>query len=178
MMVGILLSEPATFAALRHPFQHQPDLQITPMEKTRLLLKSRDELPPILAGLQGVWMDRTLKTETLALLEAKMLAGKQRTGCTGMELWQILVLGVVRLSLDVDWDRMEHIANDDTLVRQMLGLPAAPWDDQSKMFGHQALQDNVALLDDELLQQTNARLAAAGSEAFAKKAARPSRRSK
>lgn len=163
---------------MRHPFPAQPDLQITPIEKIRLPLKSRDELPPLLAGLQWIWMHRTLKAEIFALLEAKILAGRKTTGRPGMDLWQILVLGVVRLGLDADWDRMEHIANYDLLVRQMLGLPATPWDDESKMFGHQTLRDNVALLDDELLQQINARIAAAGREVFAKKAARPSRRLK
>ncbi len=35
---------------MRHHFQSQPDLQITPpIEKIRLPLKSHDELPPILA---------------------------------------------------------------------------------------------------------------------------------
>ena len=158
---------------MRHPFQAQPDLQITPIEKIRLPLKSRDELPPLLAGLQWVWRHPTLKAEIFALLEARILAGKKATGRTGMDLWQILVLGVVRLGLDADWDRMEHIANYDTLVRQMLGLPATPWDDESKMFGHQTLRDNVALLDDELLEQLNARIAAAGREVFAKKDGAP-----
>ena len=124
-------------------------------------------------------MQPTLKAELFALLEGKILAGKKATGRTGLDLWQILVLGVVRLGLDADWDRLEHLANYDTLVRQMLGLPAAPWDDESKMFGHQTLRDNVALLDDELLHQITARSAAAGREVFAKKkAARPSRRLK
>ena len=158
---------------MRHAFQTQPEFQITPIEKIRLPLKSRDELPPILAGLQWIWMHPTLKVEIFALLEAKILAGKQATGRPGMDLWQILVLGVVRLGLDADWDRMEHIANYDTLVRQMLGLPATPWDDEAKMFGHQTLRDNVALLDDELLQQINARIAAAGREVFAKKGGAP-----
>ena len=158
---------------MRHPFQTQPDLQITPIEKIRLPLRSRDELPPVLAGLQWVWRHPTLKAEVFALLEAKILAGKKATGRPGMDLWQILVLGVVRLGLDADWDRMEHIANYDLLVRQMLGLPATPWDDESKRFGHQTLRDNVALLDDQLLQQINARIAAAGREVFAKKGGAP-----
>lgn len=158
---------------MRHPFPAQPELQITPIEKIRLPLKSRDELPPLLAGLQWVWRHPTLKAEIFALLEAKILAGKKATGRPGMDLWQILVLGVVRLGLDADWDRMEHIANYDLLVRQMLGLPATPWDDESKRFGHQTLRDNVALLDDELLQQINARIAAAGREVFAKKGGAP-----
>jgi len=158
---------------MRHHFQTQPDLQLTPIEKIRLPLKSRDELPPMLAGLQWIWMHRTLKAEIFALLEAKILAGKKATGRTGMDLWQILVLGVVRLGLAADWDRLEHIANYDTLVRQMLGLPATPWDDEARRFGHQTLRDNVALLDDELLQQINARIAAAGREVFAKKGGAP-----
>ncbi len=158
---------------MRHHFQAQPDLQLTPIEKIRLPLKSRDELPPILAGLQWIWMHPTLKAEILALLEAAVRADKKATGRTGMNLWQILVLGVVRLGLDADWDRMEHIANYDSLVRQMLEVPAAPWGEENKTFGHQTLRDNVALLDDELLQAINARIAAAGREVFAKKGGAP-----
>jgi len=158
---------------MRHAFPAQPDLQLTPIEKIRLPLKSRDELPPILAGLQWIWMHPTLKAEIFALLEAKVLAGKQATGRTGMDLWQILVLGVVRLGLDADWDRMEDLANHHLLVRQMLGIPATPWGQDAKEFGHQTLRDNVALLDDEVLQATNARIAAAGREVFAKKAGAP-----
>ncbi len=158
---------------MRHPFQAQPDLQVIPIEKIRLPLKSRDELPPILAGLQWIWTQPVLKAEILALLDAKILAGKKVTGRTGMDLWQILVLGVVRLGLDADWDRMEHIANYDLLVRQMLGVPAVPWGEEAKVFGHQTLRDNVALLDEALLQQINARVAAAGREVFAKKGGAP-----
>jgi hypothetical protein len=158
---------------MRHHFPTQPDLPITPIEKIRLPLRSRDELPPILAGLQWLWRHPTLKPEILALIDSKILAGKKATGRTGMDLWQILVLGVVRLGLDADWDRLEHIANYDALVRQMLQVPALPWGAEEKRFGHQTLRDNVALLDDELLQQINARLAAAGREVFAKKDGAP-----
>ena len=159
---------------MRHHFQSQPGFQIIPIEKIRLPLTSRDELPPILAGLQWIWMHPTLKAEIFALLEARILAGKKATGRTGMDLWQILVLGVVRLGLDADWDRMEHLAHYDTLVRQLLGVPATPWGEEAKEFGHQTLRDNVALLDDELLPQINARIAAAGREVFAKKDGAPS----
>ena len=158
---------------MRHHFQAQPDLLLIPIEKIRLPLKSRDELPPILAGLQWIWMHPTLKADLFALLEAKLLGGKQATGRTGMDLWQILVLGVVRLGLDADWDRMEDLANHHLLVRQMLGVPVDPWGSNAKVFGHQTLRDNVALLDDALLQQLNARIAAAGREVFAKKAGAP-----
>ena len=127
-------------------------------------------------GCSGFGCTRPSRGEILALLEKKVLADKKATGRTGMELWQILVLGVVRLGLDADWDRMEHIANYDALVRQMLGVAAPPWGEGAKVFAHQTLRDNVALLDAELLKEINARVAAAGREVFAKKAVRPSRR--
>lgn len=158
---------------MRQAFPNQPDLQITPIEKIRLPRKSRDELPSVLAGLQWIWMHPTLKAEIFALLEAKVMAGKKATGRTGMDLWQILVLGVVRLGLDADWDRLEHIANYDSLVRQMLGVPATPWGEEAKVFGHQTLRDNVALLDEAVLQQINGRITAAGREVFTKKDGAP-----
>ena len=92
---------------MRQPFPAQPELGLTPIEQIVLPLKSRDELPPILAGLQWIWTHPTLKTEILALLEAKILAGKKATGRTGLDLWQILVLGIVRLGLDANYDRLE-----------------------------------------------------------------------
>ena len=158
---------------MRHTFEHQPGFQITPIEKIQLPTRSRDELPPILASLQWIWTHPTLKAEVFALLEAKILAGKKATGRTGMDLWQILVLGVVRLGLDADWDRMEHIANYDTLLRQMLGVPIMPFGAEAKVFAHQTLRDNVALLDDAVLKEINARIAAAGRGVFAKKEGAP-----
>lgn len=39
-----------------------------------------------------------------------------------MTLWEILVFAVVRLTLDTNYDRLEHIANYDILVRSLLGI--------------------------------------------------------
>ena len=158
---------------MRQCFPPQSDFHLLPIEKIVLPLHSRDELPPILAGLQWLWMHPTLKAEVFALLAAKILGGKKATGRTGMDLWQILVLGIIRLGLDADWDRLEHIANYDTLVRQMLGLPTTPWGQVAKVFGHQTLRDNVALLDDTVLHQVNARIAAAGRAVFTPKVGGP-----
>ena len=107
---------------MRKRFEPAPDLNRTPIEKVIIPLQSRDELPPILAGLQWIWTHPTLKQDIFTLLEQKIVAGKKATGRPGMVLWQILVLGVVRLGLDANWDRLEHMANFDTLLRQMLGV--------------------------------------------------------
>jgi transposase, IS5 family len=159
---------------MRRRFNSQPTFQTTPIEKIVLPLDSRDELPPILAGLQWIWTHPTLKTAILALLEARLLAGKKATGRTGMDLWQILVLGVVRLGLDADWDRMEHLANYDLLLRQMLGICPDPWGTNAPRFGHQTLRDNVALVDAALLKEINVLVATEGRRVFVSKpSARP-----
>lgn len=125
-LLGDSASKPPTFV-MRQRYCPQPDFQVIPIEKIALPTNSRDELPPILAGLQRVSTHPTLKAEIFALLEKKILAGKKATGRRGMDLWQILVLGVVRLGLDADWDRLEDLANHHMLIRQMLELPAVPW---------------------------------------------------
>ena len=39
-----------------------------------------------------------------------------------MDLWQILVLGVVRMGLDLNYDRLCDTANHHTLIRQIMGI--------------------------------------------------------
>lgn len=160
---------PAIFTvSMRQHFTVQPEFGLVPIEQIVLPLKSRDELPPILAGLQWIWTQPALKAEIFALLEAKILAGKKATGRTGLDLWQILVLGVVRLGLDANYDRLEDFANHHTLIRQFLGVPAAPFGTDDRCFGHQTLRDNVALLDEDTLREINACVAAAGRVVFKK----------
>lgn len=154
---------------MRQRFDTGPCLNIVPIEKIVLPLRSRDELPPILAGLQWVWTHPTLKAEIFKLLEERINTGKKDTGRPGMDLWQILVLGVVRLGLDANYDRLEHVANFDTLLRQMLGIAWTPLGEGAKVFSHQTLRDNVSLVDEELLVRINALVAAAGRGVFKKK---------
>ena len=52
-----------------------------------------------------------------------------------MDLWQILVLGVVRLGLDCDYDRLEDMANHHSLVREMMDLSALSMAEE-KLFHH------------------------------------------
>jgi len=165
-----LLCEDSTLlSTMRQRFESNPELDIIPIEKILLPLKSRDELPPILCGLQWIWTHPTLKQSIFLLLEQKLVAHKKATGRPGMDLWQILVLGIVRLGLDANYDRLEHLANYDMLLRQMLGVAQSPFGKEAKVFNHQTLRDNVCLVDSELLYQINVLVAAAGRDVFKKK---------
>lgn len=158
---------------MRKRFIAQPDFLAVPIEKIVLPARSRDQLPAILAALQWLWNHAALRGQILALVERAVLGDKKATGRPGLSLWQILVLGSVRMGLNADWDRMEHLANFDALLRQMLEIPAAPLGAPARVFQHQTLRDNVARLDEATLKEINALIAAAGRQVFQLKANAP-----
>ena len=97
--------------------------------------KSRDDIPPILRGLQYIHTTPEICAAVFKILEqviptraGKGLTEEQRLqkanpelGRTGMEQWEILVLGVLRLGLNTDYDRIHELANHHDTLRQMLG---------------------------------------------------------
>ena len=50
------------------------------------------------------------------------MLGKKQIGRNGLILWQIFVLAQFRLALNIDYDRLHHMANYDSLLRQLLGI--------------------------------------------------------
>src|SRR6266446_7779205 len=131
-----------------------PQMQIGEVDISQIKfdLRSRDDIPKILRGLQHLYLNLPLRTQIFHLLEAE-LAPKvnKRNGRPGMELWKILVCGVVRLDLNEDYDRLHELVNHHDTIRQMLGHGEC--DETPYQF--QTLKDNVALLTPELLDEIN-----------------------
>ena len=74
-----------------------------------------------------------------------------------MDLWQVLVLALLKQGIDCDFDRLAELASKHLDVRRMLGLPdgfAEP------RFTHRTLARNVILLTPVLLRRTLLRRAA------------------
>lgn len=138
---------------MRHRFQQQTVLGITPISEVKFPLRSRDELPPVLMALQHIFVTPDLNEKVFALLEKKVLNGKKKTGRKGMDLWHILVLAVIRHTLDTNWDRLEHIANYDALLRKILGVHVEKFGIEETAFAYQTIVDNVSLIDDQLLHK-------------------------
>ena len=63
------------------------------------------------------------------------------------------MLGAVRLTLDTNYDRLEHISNYDILVRDLLGVSTFGY--HGKRYPLQTIKDNVCLLTDEMLNEIN-----------------------
>lgn len=151
---------------MRKRFDIQLALGAVPIEFVKIPTRTRDELPPTLAALQWIFVTPEVSEQVFALLEEAILSDRPGTGRPGMDLWQIMVLGVVRLTLDVNYDRLHYIANCDSLVRQLLGQPAF---DMEFEFALSTIKDNVPLLSEELLEQINAVVAKHGHACIKKK---------
>jgi hypothetical protein len=76
-----------------------------------------------------------------------------------MGQWKILVLGVLRVGLNADYDRIQELANQHAAIRQMLGH--GDWADDT-YYGLQTLKDNLRLFTPEILDRINQVVVAAG----------------
>lgn len=129
-------------------------------------LRSRDDIPKILRGLQHLYMNEELRQSVFALLESDIAPKvNKRTGRPGMTLWSILVCGVLRLDLNADYDRLHELVNQHKTLREMLGHHLY---DEDKSYAYQTLVDNVGLLTPELLDKLN-QIIVAGGHALVKK---------
>lgn len=139
---------------MRKRFELQYELGATPIEKIKIPLDSRDELPPTLRALQHIYTTPELNKKVFDILERKILPTVDfTTGRPGMNLWEILVLGTVRWTRDTDYDHLHHIANFDGLVRKLLGI--SNFCENLKKYSLQTLKDNIGLLDKETLDEIN-----------------------
>jgi IS5 family transposase len=154
---------------MRYRFQQQTTLGITPVSEVKFPLRSRDELPPVLKALQYIFVTPVLNEKVFALLEKKIAQSKKKTGRKGMDLWHILVLAVVRHTLDTNWDRLEHVANYDVLLRKILGVHVEKFGIEEMDFAYQTIVDNVSLIDDDLLKEINLLVVEHGHDLLKKK---------
>ncbi len=152
---------------MRKRIEQQKKLGTISISEVKLPLKSRDELPPILRALQHIHAKPELKAEVFEILEERVTRGKNKTGRYGMELWHILVLSVVRLGLDANYDRLEDFANHHSLIRKIMGIDTGFG--EGKVFSMQSIKDNVSLLDGETINRINDVVLKAGHQLVKKK---------
>lgn len=152
-----------------------PQLQFGQVDISRIELdpKSRDDIPLILKGLQYIYVNRAIREAIFELLEKNISPHiNKKNGRPGMELWKIFVLGVLRLDLNCDYDRLQNLADNHKMIREMLGH--ADFFDTTK-YHIQTLKDNISLLTPELLGQINQLVVHAGHVLVKKKESDPLR---
>ena len=133
--------------------------------------KSRDDIPAVLKGLQHLYKEH--REELFLLLETHIRPGTDRkVGRPGMDLWRILVLGVLKQGLGCDFDRLHDLANNRRTVRAMRAHGDFADDRRYEL---QTLIDNVSLLTPELLSAVGQLVVESGHAVARKKPGAPLR---
>ena len=123
-------------------------------------LRSRDEIPKLLMGLQHIYCTPKIRCEVFKILEEMIPRGiDANNGRPGMLLWKILVLSTLRLNCNWDYDKVKEIADNHITLRLMLGHVA--WEDEYR-YPIQTIKDNVSLFTPEILDRINQIVVKAG----------------
>ena len=152
---------------MRLRFQQQIKLGITPISEISLNIKSRHGLVPVLRALQYVFNTKELNEEIFQILEKDIFAKVKKTGRYGMSMWEIMVLGIVRLSQNMDFDQLHDMANEHSALRGILGVQQNDYS-SGKKYSLQSIKDNVQLLDEATIYKISA-IIVSGSHCLIKK---------
>jgi transposase, IS5 family len=147
---------------VRVAFQEQPRLDCPPVDALSLNTNCRDEIIPILRALQHVYSDAPLRTKLLRLVGKDVNAvSSPDEGRTGLSYWAITVLAAVRLGCNLDYDKLQDLAEQHRNLRLMMGI--GDWEDQTD-FDWRRIRDNICLLRPATLEKINHLIVDAGHQ--------------
>jgi len=143
-------------------FNPQPRLDCPPIEMVKLNLNCRDELIPILRALQHIYGDNRLRRDILYLVgEDVNPETSTEHGRPGMSYWQIAVLAAVRLGCNLDYDKLQDLAEQHRNLRLLMGI--GDWQ-QEVDFDWRRIRDNLCHLRPQTLTKINRLVVTAGHE--------------
>jgi transposase, IS5 family len=130
------------------------------VNEVQLNLDCRDEIIPILRALQHLYADDKLRRELLSLVGKDINAETDRKrGRRGMNYWEIIVLAAARLGCNLDYDKLQDLAENHRTLRQIMGI--GNWDEQVN-FDWRRIEDNVNKLRPETVKKINDLIVRAG----------------
>ena len=135
---------------MRKPFSSQTRFDCQTITKVKLNQKCRDEIIPILRGLQHVYGQPQLRDEILHLVAQDVNEhSRHDRGREGLDYWHITVLAAVRLGCDLDYDKLQDLAEQHRALRQIMGI--GDWQEHVD-FNWRRIRDNVCLLKVETVE--------------------------
>jgi hypothetical protein len=136
---------------MRISFSAQSRLDCDPIRSIDLNLDCRDEIVPILAALQHIYANATLRNQILGLIGHDVNKDTSaECGREGMDYWHILVLAAVRLGCNFDYDRLQDLADNHRRLRHIMGI--GDWQDDVT-FNWRTIRNNICLLRVETISK-------------------------
>ena len=106
---------------MRKKFEQQLRFGQINIPQVQVNLKNRSAFTKLILALQHLFITPEYNEKVFRILEDKILKGKKKTGRPGMDLWIIFVLAQTRSCMNLDYDALHHMANNDKLLRQIMG---------------------------------------------------------
>jgi len=145
---------------MRKAFDCQRRFDSQAVLDVRLNLDCRDEIVPILKALQHVYGQHKLRDDILAAVaEDVNHRSSPKRGRQGMDYWQILVLAAVRLGCNLDYDKLQDLAEQHRALRHIMGI--GDWEEDAR-FDWRRIQDNLTKIRPETIERINHLIAAEG----------------
>ena len=145
------------------------------IEDIRIDSDSRDAIPILLRGLQHLYADEALRGRLFALLNDHIPpVFYDRAGQPQMEMWKILVMGVLKRGLGCNVHNLRDLLNNHRVIRLLLGHVL--WDESR--YELEEILDNLTFVSPELLAEVNQLLVESGASVARKKAWRALRRNR
>ena len=145
---------------MRKPHSKQKRFDCHAVNQVELNLNCRDEIIPVLRGLQHIYSTPDLRQKILGMV-ALDVNRDSRADCgrEGLDYWQILVLAGVRLGCNLDYDKLQDLAEQHRALRHIMGI--GDWETQLD-FSWRRIRDNVCLLQPATIEKISHALVAEG----------------
>jgi hypothetical protein len=147
---------------MRRHYQRQHRFDCTPIAELVLNYDCRDEIIPVLTGLQHVYTDYSLRNKIVKLVAEDINQDTRRdVGRPGFDDWQIVVLSAVRLGCNYDYDKLQDQSENHRALRTVLGL--GEWD-EGPSFSSRRIRDTLCQLAPATIAEINLAIVSHGQQ--------------
>ncbi len=153
---------------MRKRFEQQLKIGQIPISQIEVNPKYRSAFPKLVVSLKKLYLTPEYNERIFRILEDKIVKGKKKTGRPGMDLWILFVMAQTRLCLNIGYDELYRMANNDKMFREIMGIETEDGFERIE-FEYQNIIDNVTLLDDETVRKLNEVVVEMGHDVFKKK---------
>jgi hypothetical protein len=132
----------------------QERLDCLPIPEVKLNLECRDEIIPILRALQHLYEDIPARQELMRLVgkDINKFSSRKR-GRRGLSYWEITVLAAVRLGCNLDYDKLQDLAENHRSLQRIMGI--GDWEADGVDFDWRRIEDNIIQLRSATLEKIN-----------------------
>jgi len=136
---------------MRKLFQQQLTLTTVSLHDLIGRLNTRDDIDKLVVAFHNIFNTSSLRYAITEKLSALLTLSNSK-GREGMDYWKLFVFGTLRVSLNIDYDRLQNLVNNHRSLRLIVGHGDL---DHHQCYGLTTLKENVGLLTENVLKEIN-----------------------